>query len=139
VAGSSFSSAEEDCLRYTGLREAVDVCGLVSNEDLASLYAEAAAFVFPSLFEGFGLPMLEAQARLAPVVANDMAIFHEVGGDAFLPCDCRNPVAIAKAITEVMAPATRSRLLEAGQRNVKRFTWDEMARKTFEVWKSVAR
>lgn len=139
VAGPALSSAEEACLRFMGLHGAVDLCGFVTNEGLASLYAEAAAFVFPSLFEGFGLPLLEAQARMAPVVANDMAVFHEVGGDAFLPCDCRNPAAIAKAVEKAMAPAARSRLLEAGQNNVKRFSWDETARRTVEVWKFVAK
>jgi len=139
VAGPPLSGAEEASLRFMGLRDAVDMCGFVADEGLASLYAEAAAFVFPSLFEGFGLPLLEAQARNSPVVANDMAVFHEVGGDAFLPCDCRNPAAIARAIGEVMVPETRNRLLEAGPRNVQRFTWDETARATAEVWKSVAK
>lgn len=139
VAGPAFSYAEITCLRFMGLHDVVDVCGFVSNEGLSALYAAAIAFVFPSLFEGFGLPMLEAQARMTPVVANDMAVFHEVGGDAFLPCDCRDPVAIARAITAVMAPKVRLSLLEAGQRNVQRFSWDDTAQKTFAVWESVAR
>jgi glycosyltransferase involved in cell wall biosynthesis len=139
VAGSALSSPEYACLHYMGLRDVVDVCGFVSDEGLASLYSNAIAFVFPSLFEGFGLPMLEAQARMAPVVANDMAVFHEVGGDAFLPCDCRIPVAIARAITTVMIPEVRLNLLEAGQRNVQRFSWDDTAQRTFAVWESVAR
>lgn len=139
VAGPPFSLAEEACLRFMGLQDKVDVCGLVTNDDLAYLYAGATAFVFPSLFEGFGLPLLEAQARHAPVVANDMAIFHEVGGNAFLPCDCRNPALIAKAVSDLTHAGRRESLIQAGLENVKRYTWAETARKTKAVWESVAR
>jgi glycosyltransferase involved in cell wall biosynthesis len=139
VAGPPFSLAEEACLRFMGLQDKVDVCGLVTNDDLACLYAGATAFVFPSLFEGFGLPLLEAQARHAPVIANDMPIFHEVGGNAFLPCDCRNPALIAKAVCDLTNSGRREHLIEAGLENVKRYSWAETARKTISVWESVAR
>ena len=134
VAGQHFSPAEEACLRLLELEKRVEHCGFVSNEGLADLYAHAAAFVFPSLFEGFGLPILEAQARGAAVVAHDMAVFHEVAGDAFIPCDCRNPSALAGAITKAMEPSIREQLINAGLENVKRYTWAETARKTLAVW-----
>lgn len=139
VAGPHFSPAEEACFRLLELEKRVEYCGFVSNEGLADLYAQAAAFVFPSLFEGFGLPILEAQARSAAVVAHDMAVFHEVAGDAFLPCDCRNPSLLARAITKAMEPSIRERLINAGLGNVKRYTWAETARKTKAVWESVTR
>lgn len=138
VAGPKFSEAEHACLRFMELEKQVEFCGLVSNEELAVLYADAVAFVFPSLFEGFGLPMLEAQARRAVVVANDMAVFHEVGGDAFIPCDCRNPAAMARGVAEAMAPAMRDRLISRGTQNVKRFTWAEAAKRTQDVYRECA-
>lgn len=138
VAGPPFSPVEYDCLRLLDLEHQVEACGPVPKDELAKLYAKAAVFVFPSLFEGFGLPMLEAQTRGAPVVANDMAVFHEVGGDAFLPCDCRSPVAIAGAVARTLEPATRASLIEAGRRNVGRFSWAETAKRTQQVWRQVA-
>ena len=139
VAGPKFSPVEKACLRLLELEKRVEHCGFVSNEGLADLYAQAAAFVFPSLFEGFGLPILEAQARGTAVVANDMAVFHEVAGDAFIPCDCRNPSALAGAITKAMEPSIREQLINAGLENVKRYTWAETTCRTREVWARVSR
>lgn len=134
VAGPKFSPVEEACLRLLELEKRVEHCGFVSNKGLADLYAQAVAFVFPSLFEGFGLPILEAQARGTAVVANDMAVFHEVAGDAFIPCDCRNPALISKAVSDLLNSGSRERLIKAGFENVKRFSWAETARKTQEIW-----
>jgi glycosyltransferase involved in cell wall biosynthesis len=139
VAGPKFSPAELAAMRYRGLLGRIRHVGLVHDADLDWLYRNSTCFVFPSLFEGFGFPILEAQARSAPVVANDMAIFHEVGGNAFLPCDCRNPTAIAKAVSDLTHAGRREPLIEAGLENVKRYSWAETARKTKAVWESVAR
>jgi glycosyltransferase involved in cell wall biosynthesis len=139
VAGPKFSPAELSAMQYRGLLDRIQHIGLVNEAELDWLYRNTECFVFPSLFEGFGFPMLEAQARHAPVVANDMAIFHEVGGDAFLPCDCRSPAEIAKAVCDLTNSVKRERLIEAGLENVKRYSWAETARKTISVWESVAR
>jgi glycosyltransferase involved in cell wall biosynthesis len=139
VAGPKFSSAELAAMRYRGLSERIQHLGLVDEAELDWLYRNTACFIFPSLFEGFGFPILEAQARSSPVLANDMPIFHEVGGNAFLPCDCRNPTLIAKAVSDSLHAGIRERLIEEGLENVKRFTWAESARKTKALWESVAR
>lgn len=139
VAGPKFSPAELAAIKYRGLLGRIQHVGLVDEAELDWLYRNSTCFVFPSLFEGFGFPMLEAQARSAPVVANDMAIFHEVGGNAFLPCDCRSPTEIAKAVCDLINSGKRARLIEAGLENVKRYTWAETARETIAVWESVAR
>ena len=139
VAGPKFSPAELAAIQYRGLLGRIQHVGLVDEAELDWLYRNSTCFVFPSLFEGFGFPILEAQARSAPVVANDMAIFHEVGGNAFLPCDCRNPALIAKAVCDLTNSVRREHLIEAGLENVKRYTWAETARKTVAVWESVAR
>ncbi|MCX6975352.1 MAG: glycosyltransferase family 1 protein [Verrucomicrobia bacterium] len=139
VAGPKFSPAEMAAIKYRGLSERIQHVGLVNEAELNWLYRHSTCFVFPSLFEGFGFPILEAQVRHAPVVANDMAVFHEVGGDAFLPCDCRNPALIAKAVSDLTHAGRRESLIQAGLENVKRYTWAETARKTKAVWESVAR
>jgi glycosyltransferase involved in cell wall biosynthesis len=136
VAGKRPTEAELACVRFMGLEGKVEFVGSVPDEELGALYNEAAVFVFPSRFEGFGLPLLEAQARGTPVVATDMEIFREVGGDAFLPCDSKSPSCIATAVASALEPATRDRLIKAGFENVRRFTWDETARKTQDVWQA---
>ena len=87
----------------------------VSAEDLEGLYAEAAAFVFPSLAEGFGLPVLEAMARGVPVACSDASSLPEVAGDAALLFDPLDPRAIADAISRLLDPAVAERLRAAGR------------------------
>ncbi len=139
VAGPKFSPAEFSAMQYRGLLDRIQHVGLVDEAELDWLYRNTECFVFPSLFEGFGFPMLEAQSRSAPVVANDMAIFREVGGETFIPCDCRNPAAIAKAVCDLINSGKRERWIESGLENVKRYTWAETARQTKAVWESVTR
>jgi glycosyltransferase involved in cell wall biosynthesis len=135
VAGQSFSKAEYLNLKNLGLQNKVEVFGPVSHAELADLYRGAEAFVFPSFFEGFGFPLLEAQANGAPVVATDMPVFHEVGGAGFIPCDSKDPASIANCVSQARAFGFRNRLRDLGFENVKRFTWAETARKTQAIWR----
>jgi glycosyltransferase involved in cell wall biosynthesis len=97
----------------------------VSAEDLAGLYALASAFVFPSLAEGFGLPVLEAMARGVPVACSDATSLPEVAGDAALLFDPHDPRAIADALRRI--PAEAERLRVAGRARVAEFTWERTA------------
>jgi glycosyltransferase involved in cell wall biosynthesis len=96
--------------------------------DLEGLYAQAEAFVFPSLGEGFGLPVLEAMARGVPVACSDRSSLPEVAGDAAVLFDPLDPRAIADAI--VRAVAEGERLRAAGRERVAAFTWERTARLT---------
>jgi glycosyltransferase involved in cell wall biosynthesis len=102
--------------------------GPVPDAHLPGLYAGALAFVLPSLYEGFGLPCIEAMACGTPVVAADAAALPETCGDAALYADPRDPRALADAIDEALDPPTAQRLREAGRRRAERFTWDRTAR-----------
>jgi glycosyltransferase involved in cell wall biosynthesis len=97
-------------------------------EDLEGLYAIADAFVFPSLAEGFGLPVLEAMARSVPVACSDRSSLPEVAGDAALLFDPEDPRAIADALRRL--PAEADRLRTAGRERVAAFTWERCAELT---------
>lgn len=103
--------------------------GYVDQDLLPGLYAGAAAFVLPSLYEGFGLPVLEAMASGVPVVASDRASLPEVCGDAALLVDPEDQDALADAITAA-AGEERERLRERGLARARSFTWERTARET---------
>ena len=106
---------------------AVRELGYVEEALLPGLYAGAAAFTLPSLYEGFGLPVLEAMASGAPVVASDRGALPEVCGDAALLVDPTNPEALSGAILAVIG---NERMREAGLARARTFTWERTARET---------
>ncbi|HSB61062.1 MAG TPA: glycosyltransferase family 1 protein [Vicinamibacteria bacterium] len=121
-----------------GLADDVVFTDYVPAEDLPALYAGAACFVFPSLYEGFGLPVLEAMAAGAPVVASRAGAIPEVAGDAALLVDPVRVEEIAEAIEAVLADrALRDRLVTAGRARARTFTWEAVARQTLAVYESV--
>ena len=109
-----------------------DLRGYVSGSELVSLYRRAEALVFPSRYEGFGLPVLEALACGTPVVATDDPAVHEVAGDAavYAPRD-ELAAAVERALSE------RERLAAAGLERARLFSWEESARRTLEVYRDV--
>lgn len=110
----------------------------VSNDDLVSLYNAAALFVFPSRYEGFGLPILEAMACGAPVVASNNSSIPEVAGDAALLVDAESPTSIACAIERVMSNAAlRDALVARGLQRASSFSWQRCARETVEVYQKI--
>lgn len=121
-----------------GLKERVIFTGYVKDEDLPYIYNLASVFAFPSLYEGFGLPILEAMACGVPVVASNVASIPEVAGDAALLFDPRDPQDIAAKIDKIIRDAElRGSLIGKGLGRVKKFTWENTARKTLEVYNSV--
>jgi glycosyltransferase involved in cell wall biosynthesis len=121
-----------------GLGDKVRFIGAVSNEDLPALYSACDVFVFPSLYEGFGLPPLEAMACGAPVICSNTSSLPEVVGDAGILVDPLDTVALAKAIGDVLRqPALSAELHKRSLYQAGRFTWDEVARQTLDVYKSI--
>jgi glycosyltransferase involved in cell wall biosynthesis len=122
--------------------EAPDIAftGYVPAADLPALYAGAACFVFPSLYEGFGLPVLEAMSAGTPVVASRVGAIPEVAGDAAILVDGARPGELAEGIASVLTDrALRERLVARGRTRAAAFTWERVARETLAVYESVHR
>lgn len=119
-----------------GLAGTVRVLGPVPDADLAALYAGATAFVFPSLWEGFGLPVLEAMAAGTPVVAARRGALPEVAGDAALLVE-PEPDPVADALGALLGDGRlRARLREAGLARAAAFSWERTARETLAVYQA---
>lgn len=121
------------------LGDRVVFAGSVPPEDLSTYYRYATLFLFPSLYEGFGLPPLEAQAAGAPVVASDTSSLPEVLGDGAVLLPPDDADAWAEAIIGLAGDEERRReLAERGRKNARRFSWEKTARATLAVYSSVA-
>jgi len=129
-----------DAVKRSGMAGEVVMPGYLPADEVRSLYSYADLFVYPSLYEGFGLPPLEAMACGAPVITSDTSSFPEVVGDAALRIDPQDPDALAEAMEAVLEDESlASALRERGFDRVKRFSWERAARETFEVYRRVGR
>jgi alpha-1,3-rhamnosyl/mannosyltransferase len=114
--------------------------GRVSDEELRALYAGADAFAYPSRYEGFGLPVLEAMAAGAPVLTSDVSSLPEVAGDAALLVDPADRDAIGAALTRLLTePELADALRARGRAQAARFSWERTARETLSALRESAR
>ena len=122
-----------------GISDRVILTGFVPDEDLPVLYSGAELFAFVSLYEGFGLPPLEAMACGTPVIASDAASLPEVVGAAGILVDPEDTDAIAAALAEVMADdAVRTQLRQAGLQQAQQFDWSVPAGRLMQTCKELA-
>lgn len=139
VTGSHGDDPLAPVVERLGLGDHVDLRGWLSRAELDRLYAESAALVFPTRFEGFGLPPLEAMARGCPVIVSDLPVMREVAGDAAVYVDPADPAAIAGAISAVLGSASeRERMSQAGLARAAQFSWGLTAAATRDVLLDVA-
>lgn len=132
-AGKSFSG-----MGFDEVPNGVVLLGRVPDPDLPGLYAGASAFVFPSLYEGFGLPPLEAMAAGAPVICSHTTSLPEVMGTACLYIDPLKPETILESLKRLMADGTlRAELSSAGKERSAIFTWEKTAEMTAQVLSDV--
>ena len=137
----------DEISKYATLRRAVHkyklhkhvrFFGFVSDQTLAALYRLADAFVFPSLYEGFGLPPLEAMASGTPVITSNVSSLPEVVGDAAVLIDPYEPQAIADAMRRVLTePALRADLQARGLARARPFSWERSIRRVREIYDEV--
>jgi glycosyltransferase involved in cell wall biosynthesis len=141
VVGGMCRGAEaiREVIRRARLEEVVIFPGHVPLEDLRMLYSSCALFAFPSLYEGFGMPVLEAMACGASVVCSNASSLPEVAGDAALFVDPRDHEAWAQAMTRVIEDANlRHDLRRRGALRIKAFSWEQSAREQLRVYQELA-
>jgi glycosyltransferase involved in cell wall biosynthesis len=115
----------------------IRILGNVTQKDLIGLYSGAKALVYPSLYEGFGLPILEAFACGCPVVTSNISSMAEVAGDAAALVDPDSVESIGEGIEKVLRGPKS--YIEKGLKRVKDFSWEKTARMTLEVYKESKR
>jgi glycosyltransferase involved in cell wall biosynthesis len=126
-----FAQVLEALIAELGVMDSVQLTGWIPRDELLQLYAKAHAFVYPSTFEGFGMPVLEAMAAGIPVTCSDIAPLREVAGDAALFFDPLNEDAIATALDRIITDVPlRAQLAQTGPERARLFSWERAARET---------
>ena len=122
-----------------GIAPRVRFTGGVADDDLPAVYSGATAFVLPSIYEGFGLPTLEAMACQTPVIASTGGSLPEIVGDAALLVDPFDVAALAAAMGRIWRePALRQEMVERGRARARQFSWRRAAEETLDVYRRAA-
>ncbi len=138
VGGSAFDALENEQLSRLGITAQVHYKTVASDAELIRVYSQAACFIFPSQYEGFGIPVLEAFACGCPVVLNHASSLPEVGGDAALYFDEKNSESLELAVKQVLGDATlRETMVKKGIDRVQQFTWAQSAARHLAVYQSI--
>jgi glycosyltransferase involved in cell wall biosynthesis len=125
-------------IRSSGTGENIRLIGYTSDYDLRALYSSCRVCVYPSLYEGFGLPPLEAMACGAPLITSQIPAITETVGNSAVLVDPLNVEEIASSIVKLWSdPSERNRLSQAGIDRAARFTWEQTAKLTFEVYREL--
>ncbi len=137
ITGNGAEKYEAIISEYN-LEEFVKPLGYVPEELLQSLYCGSEVFIFPSLYEGFGLPPLEAMAFGVPVISSNMETMTEVLGDAAIYFDPRNPNDIAEKITQMLnEPLLCHKMAKKGVEHAEKYSWEKTARKTLNLYQNI--
>jgi len=138
LAGSMWNGADVVKRFWQNMpdRDRIIFCGFVSGQDLAGLYKHASLYVFPSLYEGFGIPMLEAFASGVPVVCSNVSSLPEIGKNAVLTFNPRRPKEIANAIQSVLlSPVLADELKAKAYKRLDAFSWERHVKRLLETLK----
>jgi len=139
VVGPLPSQKEQQLIAGLNIASHVNFRGHVSEEELFHCYHNALCFGFPSLEEGFGIPLLEAATANCPVVCSDIDIFREVADDSALYFDPRSKESIHQQVEKlVLSDSLRLDLIQCGHENLKRFSWKKAAKKTLDTYRRAA-
>jgi glycosyltransferase involved in cell wall biosynthesis len=115
-------------------KDSIIFTGYLKDEDLIALYQQALAFIYPSLYEGFGLPVLEAMACGVPVITSNNSSLAEIANDSALCCDPYSIDEIAQSMQKISeSQALRNELAAAGIKKANEFSWEKTAKETAKV------
>jgi glycosyltransferase involved in cell wall biosynthesis len=137
VGGRSFSESEQRLMEELAVAKQVKLLMDVDDETLCCLYNRAVAFVYPSLYEGFGMPLLEAMACGCPVIASRIPSTVEVAGDCPIYFDPTDVDDLVKAFDVALSEGRDSERIQTGLEKVKSYSWDKTAAQTLKIYRSV--
>lgn len=121
-----------------GIQDKVKLIGYIPDEELPAIYKHASLFLYPSIYEGFGLPVLEAMAYGIPVITSNISSLPEIAGDAALLIDPYNYKEIRDGMVDILSTdQLKNQLIKRGKERVKKFSWKNTAEKTLKVYKEV--
>ncbi|MGL1010196.1 glycosyltransferase family 4 protein [Vibrio vulnificus] len=136
VGGGELTDKETDFLNEN-LSGRYEVKGFLSNSDLNLIYNKALALVYPSQYEGFGIPVLEAMRASCPVIALNCSSIPEVAGDAAILLESASVAELSEAISMLMNIKYRHEIVIAGLQNAKRFSWNDCYKETKKIYASL--
>lgn len=123
---------------YPEFGQRIILTGYVSDNDLVSLYSGAIAFIFPSLYEGFGMPLLEAMQTGVPVISSNATSLPEVAGDAAILVHPKDRGALCQAMLDILNDQSlRFEMIQKGFAQASKFSWDQCAEKTVDIYKTI--
>jgi alpha-1,3-rhamnosyl/mannosyltransferase len=138
IAGASGWSSGKTLARLRSRIPGVRYLGYVPEDELPGLTAGATAFVYPSLYEGFGFPVAQAMAAGVPVITSNTSCLPEIAGEGALLVDPRSPAEIQSAIQRLLtSPALQQQLRTAGLARAQQYRWEVCARKSLEFFRSL--
>ena len=138
AGGKGWLNSDIDALIESQVSSQIRRIGYVDEQELPALYSAAAAFVYPSLYEGFGLPILEAMSCGAPVITSNTSSMPEISGDAALLFDPTNVQQLTTLLNEVMGNAKlRKELSRKGMKRAGQFSWEKTARATLKIYEDL--
>lgn len=138
VGGGAFDTLETEQFARLGIAQKVRYLKVTSDAALAKVYSQAACFIFPSQYEGFGIPVLEAFACGCPAVLNHASSLPEVGGDAAVYFEASKPETLEEAVRKILhGAAFRQTLVERGWARAAQFTWQQSAEKHLALYKKI--
>ena len=138
AVGKPIQESEEKYWNELGIQDRVKVLNGLDDEKVCQLYNKATAFIYPSLYEGFGIPLLEAMHCGCPIIASDIPSTREIAEDCPIYFSPQNSEELIGAFEKVITEGRDSARLKKGSQRKSKFSWDRTAKETLEVYKSLA-
>ena len=142
IAGAKgwLNSDIPELVKALGIEDRVKFAGYIDRADIAAVYSQAAVFVFPSLYEGFGLPILEAMGCGTPVITSNVSSMPEVAGNAAVLVSPTDAAELSAALESVLGDeGKRGEMRKKGFARVSSFSWERCAKETLEVYRKVVK